>query len=394
MSWILWAIPTNFGKGAIKMGQFVNQELNAFVKSMRSTTTVNFNSAGVLTSVPAFTHAVDHNPATLVPEGIQLWENRTNLLLYSHDFTNAAWDKTFSSITTGQNGPWGAGTAFLLTNIGSGAPRIEQAVTVVLGSTYTVMADFKAGNQVEGRLRVDGVNGVTIDLSTGSITVAGSILTPRVVDIGNGWRRVSFSFVATSTTHVISLRANTVTGGTVFVDNADVQLGAFPTSPIVTTSAAATRALDTTTGMMDRWINPNEGTLYAEWKRGPKPASSGIVARFDRGDGDVIAINQTSNGASFTNRVNFSTDASVAFTTTPVEGEVVKLIGSYKVNDYAAAMSGIGTVGTDTSASIPPFISTFRIGSSDGDSPLNGWVRKIRYVPKRKDNAYLSAQVA
>ena len=67
-----------------------------------------------------------------------------------------------------------------------------------------------------------------------------------------------------------------------------------------------------------------------------------------------------------------------------------KLIGTYKVNDFAASVDA-GTVVTDTSGTVP-LVSQANIGArADASSYLNGTIRKIAYYPRRLANSELQA---
>ena len=65
----------------------------------RTSAATYVNSAGNIVSAPAGTPRFDHDPVTLQPRGLLIEEQRTNLLTYSEDWTNAAWNKTNITVT-------------------------------------------------------------------------------------------------------------------------------------------------------------------------------------------------------------------------------------------------------------------------------------------------------
>ena len=68
---------------------------------------------------------------------------------------------------------------------------------------------------------------------------------------------------------------------------------------------------------------------------------------------------------------------------------VYKFAGTYSANDFAACISG-GTVGTDTSGTIPT-VDRLRIGAGQAGNTLCGHVALLNYYPARLTDATLQS---
>ena len=74
------------------------------------------------------------------------------------------------------------------------------------------------------------------------------------------------------------------------------------------------------------------------------------------------------------------------------DGAVAKFAGAYATDNFAAVING-GTVGTDTSGTVPS-VDRLSIGGLNGFSQIAGHIRSIRYYPTRLTNAQLQALTA
>jgi hypothetical protein len=84
---------------------------------------------------------------------------RTNLLTYSNDFSNAAWTKTNSNITSGFTSPDGTNNAFKLTATSIGGGNIISRPSLTLNTTYVSSVYLK---------RISGTGNVSIFKTNGS----------------------------------------------------------------------------------------------------------------------------------------------------------------------------------------------------------------------------------
>jgi hypothetical protein len=174
------------------------------------------DGAGDLT----FTRSND--TATRVNSAGLIEKVRTNLLLQSNTFTNAAWFTSGATITAGQPDPFGGNNAFLVDFSGATTDAVSQNVSMVSGAPYTLSVWIKGVDLTALRFNV-GANLVVV---TSQIT--------------NGtWVRVSASATAGSTASLINgIRAGNSLGESFFIYGAQLETGDIATDYIATTSAA------------------------------------------------------------------------------------------------------------------------------------------------------------
>jgi hypothetical protein len=195
-----------------------------------------------------------------------------------------------------------------------------------------------------------------------------------------------------------------------------LELGAYATSVITTSSAAVTRSADTSSSAsatrstdialasaINPWFKPTEGTLYAECIVDNSSLSSDYrypgLASLDNNTVSFcihlfLRINSSLSLKNFASEIinNGSYELSQV-TGTVTDGTVCKLAVAYKENDSNFAFQG--TLGTlDTNVALPNNISQLRIGANRGTAPLSGWIRRIIYYPTRLTDAQLQALTA
>lgn len=187
----------------------------------------------------AFTRTGD--TATRVgPDGL-IQRVRTNLVLYSNDFSNAAWGKNNATLTGGQSGYDGTNNAFSITGTGGNNDKIIQGVSTTGLITASVYA--KAGNVNFIIVTIGGV-ATWFNLSSGAVGTNISALNPKIESVGNGYYRCSISVVNASSTNFELYLAtsdgntNTAAGNYILLQNSQVETGDIATPYIPTTTAA------------------------------------------------------------------------------------------------------------------------------------------------------------
>ena len=340
----------------------------------------DFNSAGDLaqyaTNVPRF----GFDQSTLAARGLLMEGARTNIALWSRDFTNAAWVKTNTTTALDVTGIDGAAnTASRLTATAAGGTALQ---TITSASANHVTSFFVR--------RVLGSGTVEITQDNGATWTA--------IAVTPAWQRFAIP-TATITNPVIGFRLGT-NGDVIAVDAAQTEVEAFPTSPILTTSAIVTRAVDTATMTpVTPWCNATEGTMVAEFLFPYAPTFSGSVVaqdlfRLDDGASTNYAsirmVRQSAvvlycdcivvaGGVSVFDGPNSSFSAN----------QVCKLALAYKSGDYGTSFNG-GAVTTGAGASVPSGINRLLMGGANGGA----YIRRVSYYPTRLSNATLQALTA
>ena len=171
-----------------------------------------------------------------------------------------------------------------------------------------------------------------------------------------------------------------------------LEQGAFATSPILTSTAAATRSADVasiTGANFSSWYRQDEGTVFAEMDRNIAISTTGTV----------VSINDNS----VNNRLyNFRQDSASALTVISATGGTldgapqVALVNTSTRNRVAAAQSlnnlavvaNGGTAVPDTSVAMPT-VNQVQIGNVTSISYFNGIIRRLTYWSTRLPNATL-----
>lgn len=360
----------------------------------------------------------DYDPVTLAPRGLLIEEQRTNLLLRSEEFDNAAWTKGNGTITTDAvASPDGATTADrFVTTAATAATFVRQAFT-------SVAADYTASFYV----RANGVQFVQIlwaatqstnyanfDLTNGTVgTNTGTAAT--ITAAGGGWYRISMTLTLAAAVGAANLycvpastsaRAASFTGdGTsgIFLWGAQLEAGAFATSYIPTVASQVTRTADIAAIAAPNfasWYNQNEGTFVADFDKYTAASRGAVLCAGNtagalenditidgQNDGKVRAFIENGGGIEMLN----ATLATYA-PSTPIKGAV-----AYATNNAIGAAAGaLGTV--DTSVVVPTVdalqLGAIRSTTSSATVFLNGHIRSIRYYPVRLSDAQLQALTA
>lgn len=181
-----------------------------------------------------------------------------------------------------------------------------------------------------------------------------------------------------------------------------LELGAFATSVIPTTAAAATRNADVavmTGANFSSWYNQTQGTFVSVFDIETAPLGSvtnkGVWSAFLDSSNCLISY-ATQSGGVLVDQVVVSGASQASLVSVQVlsANTQYKDAFGYTENDFARSFMG-NTVQTDTSGTVPSGLTSFRLGYDDGSSPtLNGHIARITYYPTRLPNATLQALTA
>jgi hypothetical protein len=357
----------------------------------------------------------DYDPVTLAPRGLLIEEQRTNLLVRSEEFDNAAWTKHRATVTANAAlSPDGTVDADKLVedSTASNTHACSQGFSGTSGTSYTLSIYAKAAErswvalQFTSNIFADALARTAfINLSTGAVGTTSGSPTITVANARDGWWRITMTVAATATSasaavfvyactadNAASYTGNGTSG--IFVWGAQLEAGAFATSYIPTVASQVTRTADTaaiTGANFSPWYNPVEGTLLVEASSFVNTAAAVNLAA------SLGSINNRNftflyNGAWGGSTVTGGTQVSDLQTAgTYTRNVPAKVAYAYRANDFAASVNG-AAANTDAMGAVPA-ADTLLIGSGV-NNPINGHIRSIRYYPTRLTNAQLQALTA
>lgn len=376
-------------------------------------TATYFDSTGTLRTANANVARFDYDPSTLAPRGLLIEEARTNLLTYNSEFDNVAWTKSNASISADSiASPDGNVNADKLvedtaTNTHLVQPSTSPTYTSGVAYTYSVYAKKAERTFLQLRVTAGSIFSASFDLDTGLASQVAASTTASMVFVSNGWYRCSISYTATSTAagaSRIGVMQNATTqnytgDGTsgIYIWGAQLEVGAFATSVIPTSTVAVSRANDdANVNTLAPWYNQSEGTLFVE---GVGVNNVGGATRRYAQFNDVALTDRLIVGYSATTASRFlvqdnaATVADISVTAT-TGGGLVKIAAAYAVNDYQQATNGV--LGTADVSGTLPTVTKLTLGSetSTTNTYLNGYIRRITYYPRRLANTELQAITA
>ena len=332
---------------------------------------------------------------------------RTNVLTYSNEFSNAAWSKNTGAIL--------ANNATSLEGITNASKLVGVALTtqqwtyrlnapIVSGSQYTFSIFAKKGEYNFIQLRnLNNIDANTVfDLNTGTVYIT-STGTAKIENYGNGWYRCSVTATATGTgnSHIYVNLSTDGTGqqsflgnGTsgVFIYGAQHEIGSYATSYIPTTSASVTRNADviSKTGISSL-IGQTEGTIFMDFTLLPNNSNNSYL--FSISDGSSNNIIRTEIYVDSPSIYQFRTGIATlgvsqgdAFTNITQPNN--KMAISYKLNEVKIFLNGV-LVATDTSVTIPA-TSQVHIGNRNNtDLFIGSYYKSFVLFPTALTNAQL-----
>jgi hypothetical protein len=348
----------------------------------------------------------EFDPVTGECLGRSVWEARTNLLLRSEEFDNAAWVKTRSSITANQIiAPDGTVTADLLVpDTSNNSHFIGQAASFISGSTYTLSAVAYAAGYDHIRLAFGSESFpatgrcASFNVSSGAVGETQSGVTAQIQSLGGSYYRCSITAVATSTgvsnVFINSQNVDSAASATFIGDGvsgariwgAQLEAGAFASPYTKTVAAQVTRLADSAvmTGVnFSSWFNPEQGTLVVD----ATPFANGAPMQIDDGtlNNRIFATVRTTTGSGGAVVTNGSIQADMgSFSTTGDQRASM----SYKTNDFKATING-AAVATDT-VGIVPVVDRARFFNNTS-TQVSGYIRRITYYPQALTAANLQA---
>lgn len=384
--------------GAGGMNSVAFADLVAFT---RSGAAWRYNEFGIYEQVAANQPRFDYDPVTLALRGLLIEEQRTNLLTYSSDASNAAWAKTDCTIDTSAEVAPDGSFMQSVTQGTANTSTLIRASGYGSSGTFTISRFMKRGNHDWVLLILDDASNnagrAWFNLATGSLgatALVGSAtgVSSRIDAAGNGIYRCQLTVtLPAAAPRFISLGVSgnssttRVSSGVRHEWGAGLEVGAFATSHIPTTSSQVTRAADVASvNTLSPWFNPEEGTLFVE---GAPLSVAGPVKRavaLTNGTAqnrivlDLAANTGVAEYLATAGGVSMASIGSVAV----AAGGTIKMAGVYGTTDYRMAANGVLGTGAAPGGAVPT-ISKLELGALVGAQFFNGHIRRVRYWPRR-----------
>jgi hypothetical protein len=225
-------------------------------------------SSGLMATAPANTGRLDYDPITHAARGILIEPAATNLALQSQTLEATPWGAggggSNPAVTANAiNAPDGTLTADRITpGTTTGNQHRTQNITLPAAGVYTISAFLKPNSYTKAELGAAATGTfptVFFDLAAGTISQqAAGITNATIQPAANGWFYCTATYTAdaahlTSQQHSFAITLGNSIGFTGdgtsngYAWQYQVEAGAVATSPIVTTSATATRTADVLT---------------------------------------------------------------------------------------------------------------------------------------------------
>ena len=391
--------------------------LNSSVTFTRASTATYFDSAGVLQSAAIDAPRLDYNPSTLAAQGLLIEESRTNSIRNNTMVGAVAgtpgtaptnWTASSTGAVTTQIVGTGTenGIAYIDYRFqGSGASDTwnliyDSSVVAANGQTWTSSVYLKLVGGSTANLpliqRIVFRNGAFANIQAAD----SSALTPT--SAGLATQRSTLSLTATQATTAFvtnQLNSGTPTGAydiTLRIGLPQLELGAFATSVIPTSTTALTRSADVASvNTLSPWFNATEGTLFAEASVPSTQLINRQMALIGRETSAAQDIGISISRSADSRRLAVIANATSQFSYVPATA-VTSSKGAlaYKENDSQAAFDGVASA-VDTSVSLPTLLARLYLGNNDAsDANLNGWLQRVTYYPRRLSDAELQTITA
>jgi hypothetical protein len=395
----------------------VTKNVGPLVSFTRASTATFIDSAGTLQTAAVDVPRFDHNPTTGESLGLLVEDQRTNSV--TNNTMVGAVAGTPGTLPTG----WGtfvSPTGLTRTIVGSGTVNginyidvrfngtpsstgeitlyLSPVTTATLAQAWTATAWLSlAGGSTSN---IGGISLRNFELNSG--VYVREINTNFVSSISSDFVRrqnitTSFGASANQIQSVLSITA--AAGGTPIditlrIGLPQLEQGAFATSVIPTSTAAATRNADVasiTGANFSSWYRQDEGTVFYDGT-----VSQGLAAFpwfYNITDGTTnnsIGVYQFTNGiygGVTAGGTSFTPDPSVVFT--PVPGAAAKHALAVKTSDTRAAYNG--TLSTAQTTTVMPVVNQLAIGQRVTGNRMTGTIRRLTYWPQRLPNSTLQA---
>jgi len=348
----LWLPFNDAGNGAVDLRPLLGVGSATFTRAGATATTI-LSTGRVSPQIAANTARSYYDPTTLQYLGYLAEEARTNDALWARDLTNAVWAKTLmTTAQTSVGNDGNANSATRCTATAGNATALQTLTAAAVNRTYAVDIRRVTGS---GNIQITSDNGTTWTTCSGLSSVV----------------YTRYTFTQSVLNPVFGIRIVT-SGDAVDVDYNQIEMGAFATSRIPTTTASVARVADSLQFPTFGNVSGTAGTCAALVSFGGDRAGRAVVlsdvaernALYGSGGGVVIGM---FDGANIVNGPSLSA--------VNVQG---RYASRWSGSAMQAAANGVaGTAGT--------FDGNFDVGTNMGvgfapafGAWINGTIRNLR----------------
>ena len=328
----------------------------------RASSATRVNDSGLIETVAIDTPRIDYTGGGC--GSLLLEPQRTNLIPYSEDFTNAEWAK--SNLTVLGNQVISPDGTLNADKVSSNTSNSTHFLQEFLSTGNTVNVSVFVKNEDADYIQLtnpsSGAIFINFDIKNGLIGSKGSLISnEKIENYGNGWYRVSATldntgvdnryirfYIVSSANASFNESWQPSSNISFYIWGAQAELNSYPTSYIPTAGATVTRVNDTslTTGLSSV-INSVEGTVFVEMAALANDSTNRyisinngtstkrIILKFGTSSNDISAL-----GLGTANSFNMSYSGATIT-------NMNKIALKYKADDCALWVNGV-EVATDT----------------------------------------------
>ena len=362
----------------------------------RSGSATRIAKNGLITTVDSNVPRLEYPLIDGVQKGcpsLILEPQRTNLITYSEDFSNAYWsisriESPYIADVLSPDGTLNAFTLEISSGQTGGGGVFKTGISITGDNSFSIFAKKKTANYLA--LGDTGLanNAVYFDLENGVVGTTYNA-TGEIQDFGNGWYRCTMKYTLTSSgakfiylSNIDGQTSNAVQGGdSIYIYGAQLEQGSYPTSYIPTNGSSVTRSAETANGSGDAaTFNDSEGVLMAEISALADDSTNRQITFSDGTDTNrlVLKYDNQSNVIQGFNRVNGSETAFLSVSVTDIT-LFSKCVLKYKLNDYSLWVNGF-ELATDTGTVFPSStLNDLKFGVIGAGSNFYGNTKQIQY---------------
>lgn len=377
-----------------------------------TTTTPITNYVPVLLTAGGGQPRFDHNPTTSESLGLLIEQQSTNLMLQSEAVGTSPWGGLATGVEANTivspDGTLDGDKVYEGTgnNYQNRFQSVAQTATTYAFSVYAKKGQTDRFVMFAGSPQAL----LWIDMTTWTVFASSNVVSSSITAVGNGWYRCTLVYLNTSassfqtginlvqvgTTNTVTYAGNGFNG--MYLWGAQLEQGAFATSYIPTTSAAATRAPDLATMVGQNflsWFNAGEGTVVYELETA-RPGANTFSFNFDVGNSSSsrdVLFSSAGLGSNLYVTSGNSNQVNINAGVTPVAGTFFKTALFYELNNFAVSVNGNAAV-TDTSGILPYYLYRLVLGTAYDFASANyidGHIKKFAYYPQAVTAAQLAA---